>query len=186
MWTPTKVRGKENWEKLETRQCGRCLHVNQVIARSSENLCLKSFNLHFSDSSYIINSSFTAFPLKTLPLEIDFFVKEDPWGSPWASYRYSYAHAHITQIENAWEHCVNVTDPSGWQFSTTMYWNIPIAINTCVLVDLAFINVNLVKKGSFRINAKLMKENLIVKSYIFQIIVIWCADKAKKKIVCFR
>ena len=32
---------------------------------------------------------------------------------------YSYAHAHITQIKNAREHCVHVTDHSGWRFSTT-------------------------------------------------------------------
>ena len=32
-----------------------------------------------------LNSSFTDFPLMTLPPETDFF-KEDPRGSPWAQY----------------------------------------------------------------------------------------------------
>ena len=56
-----------------------------------------------------VNSSFTDLPLVKLPPEV----------APRHNTGYSYAHEHIAQINNTREHCVHITDHSGWRFSTT-------------------------------------------------------------------
>ena len=53
-----------------------------------------------------------------LPPEPTSFLSRTPEVAPGHNTGYSYAHAHITQIKNAREHCVYVTDHTGWQFLT--------------------------------------------------------------------
>ena len=48
-----------------------------------------------------------------------FFLSRTPEIASGHNTRYSYAHAHIAHIKNAREHCIHVTDNSGWRFSTT-------------------------------------------------------------------
>ena len=61
---------------------------------------------------------------------------------------YSYVHAHIAHINNAREHCVHVTDHSGWQFSTTRVMKY-LHCNHCMYTCGFRINAKLVKEGSF-------------------------------------
>ena len=68
------------------------------------------------------NSSFSDFPLIKLPPETE---------TSGQNTGYSYAHAHIAHITNAREHCVHVTDHSGWQFSTTHVMN-DLYCNKCM------------------------------------------------------
>ena len=63
-------------------------------------------------------------------------------------------------IKNAREHCVHVTDHSGWRFSTTHVMKY-LHFNYCMRTCGSRINANSLKKGSFHINAKLVKEELI-------------------------
>ena len=74
-------------------------------------------------------------------------------------YNYN-AHVHMAQIKNARGHCVDVTDYSGWKFSTTH------ACNDISPLQLGLMHVHMLishkcefgKEGSFLISAKLAKE----------------------------
>ena len=59
---------------------------------------------------------------------------------------YSYAHAHIAHIKNTGEHCVRVTDHSGWRFST-MHVMKYLHSNYCMYTSGIRINAKLVKEG---------------------------------------
>ena len=65
----------------------------------------------------------------------------------------------LHKLQNTREHCVYVTDHSGWRFSTTRvmkYLHYSYCMYTCGFR----INANLVKEGSFHINAKLIKKEV--------------------------
>ena len=68
-------------------------------------------------------------------------------------YNYN-AHVHMAQIKNAREHCVHVTDYSGWEFSTTQFGLMHVHMWISHKCEFG-------KEGSFFISAKLAKEELI-------------------------
>ena len=108
-----------------------------------------------------INSSFTDFPLIKLPPETDFVLRRTPQVAPGHNTGY-YSYAHIARIkEITREHCIHVTDHSGWRFSTPLVMK-DLHCDYCMYVQYNMcgfrINVNLVKEGSFLINVKLVKE----------------------------
>ena len=100
-------------------------------------------------------------PWENYPQKQTSFSRRTPEVSPGNNAGYSYAHAHIAQFKNAREHCVHVTDHSGWRFSTTHVMEY-LHCNYCTYTCGFCINANLVKEDSLRINAKLVKEELKV------------------------
>ena len=71
----------------------------------------------------------------------------------------------LRKFKNAREHCVHVTDNSGWRFSTTHLLKYS-HFNECMCTCGFRINANLVKEGSFRMNAKLVEEELKKYSHV--------------------
>ena len=92
------------------------------------------------------------------------FYRRIPEITPEQHAGYSYAHAHIAQIWNTKEHCVHDTDHFDWHLSTTHLIKY-IHCNYCMYTFRFRINTNLVKESSFRINAKLVTEELMAVSF---------------------